>query len=238
MEKLQRAVVITGGGQRIGAHLVRQFLLQGEYPVVFTYRRESDEVAALRQAGARAIHADFSDSAAIDAFVETLKATVGSLRGLIHNASLWCKDAEMQPDPSLYEETFRVHVEVPYRLNQACEPLFHQCEGMRDIISISDSSVQGTNEQTIAYLASKAAMQNMSKQFAKRLAPEIKVNDIAPGLIMFHEGDPEDYRRERLRQSAIGIEPGPDVVWQAVHYLMNSPYSTGLSLPVDGGRHL
>ncbi len=229
---------MTGGGRRVGAHLVRRLLEEGEYPVLFTYRRETDEVKELRQAGAHAIQVDFRNAATIDDFIDLLRSKVNDLRALIHNASIWRKDSEMILEPQLYQETFRIHVEVPYRLNLAFEPLLRRGKGVKDIISISDSSVQGTNEQTIAYLASKAAMQNMSKQFSKRLAPEIKVNDIAPGLIMFHEDDPEDYRRERIRQSAIGIEPGPDVVWQAVHYLMNSPYSTGLSLPVDGGRHL
>ena len=125
-----------------------------------------------------------------------------------------------------YRSLFCLHVDTPIYLNEALKPLLQaSSSSLKDIISLSDFGVANPNSQTISYLASKAALQNAMQNFAKKFAPEIKVNDIAPGLIMFNEGDGEEYKAKRLAQSALPIEPGPEVVWQAVQYLMNSSYT-------------
>jgi dihydromonapterin reductase/dihydrofolate reductase len=81
-------------------------------------------------------------------------------------------------------------------------------------------------------------MEALSRSFAARLAPRIKVNSIAPALIMFNDGDPQDYREKALAKSALGIEPGPEVVYQSIRYLMDNPYVTGTCLDLNGGRNL
>lgn len=71
-----------------------------------------------------------------------------------------------------------------------------------------------------------------------RFAPRIKVNGIAPALIMFNPDDDADYRSKTLKKSALGIEPGPLVIYQSLRYLLDNPYVTGTTLTVNGGRHL
>lgn len=235
MAKLQNAVFITGAGQRIGYHLARQFLQQAEFPVVFTYRTLRPQVEELMALGAIGFQADFTQPEALPALVKAIENQVESLRAVIHNASLWQADAGLEQIESL----FQIHVEAPYYLNNALEPLLKASNSsLKDIISLSDCSVNRVSGEHIAYLSSKAALQTMSKGFAKKFAPEIKVNDIAPALIMFNAGDSEEYKQKRLAQSVLGLEPGPEVVWQAVQYLMNSAYTTGTILPLEGGRSL
>jgi len=237
MKKLQNAVFITGAGQRIGYYLAKAFLQQGDYPVLFTYRTHHPEVDALKALGGIGFQVDFTAPNALPTLIKQVEASAGSLRAVIHNASLWLSDDMIEEGgEKIFNGLFQLHAEVPYVLNQAFTPLLQASSApLKDIISLSDASVNRVSSDHIAYIASKAALQAMAKGFAKKLAPNIKVNDIAPALILFNEGDDEAYKQKRLAQSALGIEPGAEVVWQAVQYLMNSPYTTGTVLSLDGG---
>jgi dihydromonapterin reductase/dihydrofolate reductase len=231
--QLKNAILISGAGQRIGYYLAKQFLTQTDYPVIFSYRTERAGVAELVRLGGVAIQADFNQPDAIASFITEVKARVGSLRALIHNASVWLDDSA----PASFEQQMRLHVELPYRLNQVLCDLLRANESA-DIISISDAKVARGSAHQIAYLASKAALQNMTKSFALAYAPRVKVNDIAPALIMFNEGDSESYRQQRLQQNLIPIEPGPEVIWQTINYIMQTPYLTGQQITLDGGQSL
>jgi len=236
---LKEAVFISGAGQRVGLYLAKQFLLQTDYPVVFTYRTEKPGVAELKALGAIGIQVDFSQMESVDGLVQTLNQQVASLRAVIHNASTWADDVTVADNNNVFTEMFKVHVDVPYQLNIALKPMLDNANStLKDIIAITDSSIELPNDRHIAYMATKAALNNMTKNFAKKYAPHIKVNSVAPGLILFNKGDSEAYKQRRLAQSAIAIEPGADVVWQAVHYVLNSGYTTGICLPVDGGKPL
>ncbi len=78
----------------------------------------------------------------------------------------------------------------------------------------------------------------MSRSFARKLAPEIKVNAIAPSLILFNEGDDAEYRKQALDKSLMKIAPGEKEISDLIEYLFSSRYVTGRSFAVDGGRHL
>ncbi len=224
--KFKQAVLVTGAGQRIGFYLAEQFLRHTPYPVVFTYRTRRPGVQALLDQGAVGIQVDFQQSDAAEQIVEALQAQVQSLRAVIHNASLWEPDSAVVQQPALLQALMDVHVKVPFWLNQQCAPLL-KAAGRADIIHITDCKAKMGMEDYAAYLASKAALSSMTQSFAKQYAPAIKVNEIAPGLILFNEDDCEAYRQKRLAQSAIPIEPGPEVIWQAVDFLINNLYATG-----------
>ena len=89
-----------------------------------------------------------------------------------------------------------------------------------------------------AYCASKAGLESLTLSFAARLAPRIKVNSIAPALLMFNDSDDAAYRSKTLAKSALGIEPGPQAFYQSLRYLLDNPYVTGTTLTLNGGRHL
>ena len=107
-----------------------------------------------------------------------------------------------------------------------------------DIIHITDYVVERGSDKHIAYAASKAALDNMSRSFARKLAPAIKVNAIAPSLILFNEGDDAEYRKQALDKSLMKIAPGEKEISDLIEYLFSSRYVTGRSFAVDGGRHL
>lgn len=229
----KNAILITGAGQRIGHYLAKQFLLHTDYAVFFTYRTAKVGVDELIAMGAVGIQADFTIVADVDRVITTLKQQASSIRALIHNASLWLDD-EVEGS---FEAQWRVHVQAPFRLNEALYSLL-RASSESDIIALTDASLTHGHQNKVGYYASKAALQEMIYAYAKKYAPTIKVNAIAPGLLMFHETDNADYRAKRLADLAIPLEPGANVIWQAVSYLMQNPYTTGSVLKLDGGYGL
>ena len=231
----QTPILITGAGQRIGLHCAQRLLDDG-YPVIISYRRERDAIDRLRLRGATAISADFSDDAGIMAFIDALKTHTDSLRAIVHNASEWRPDTPGQ-EAEVFRQLFQIHMLAPYLINLHCSELLRH-GGPADIVHIGDDVTRKGSSKHIAYAASKAGLDNLTLSFAASLAPQIKVNGIAPALIQFNPNDDEAYRRAALAKSALGIEPGPEVIYQSLRYLMDNPYVTGTTLTVNGGRHL
>jgi dihydromonapterin reductase/dihydrofolate reductase len=228
-------VLITGASQRIGLHCAERLLADG-YPVIVSYRQERDGLRRLRELGATTLAADFSDLAGIMAFIEALKAQTTTLRAIVHNASSWRAEAPGQEAAALLD-MFHVHMLAPYLINLHCADLL-RASRPADIVHISDDAVRKGSRQHVAYCASKAGLDNLTLSFAQKYAPAIKVNGIAPALILFNPEDTDHYRSQALAKSALGIEPGPEVIYQSLRYLFDNPYVTGTTLTVNGGRHV
>ncbi|TKJ68604.1 dihydromonapterin reductase [Pseudomonas viridiflava] len=228
-------ILITGASQRVGLHCAQRLLEQGQ-PVIVSYRSERPGIDELRRAGAVALKGDFSSEAGIMTFIEALKDHTVSLRAIVHNASEWL--AETPGDEAeQFSRMFNVHMLAPYLINLHCAPLLHASE-VADIVHISDDVTRKGSSKHIAYCASKAGLESLTLSFAARLAPRIKVNGIAPALLMFQPTDDAAYRANVLAKSALGIEPGAEVIYQSLRYLLDSTYVTGTTLTVNGGRHV
>lgn len=227
-------ILITGASQRLGLHCVRRFL-EADQPLIISYRQPRPIVDELRQLGVHCIQADFSSEAGILNFIAAVKAHTSTLRAIVHNASLWI--SEDGPDTAAFLQMHNVHVLAPYLINHYCAPLLRQ-SAQADIIHISDDVTRRGSARRIAYSASKAGLDNLTLSFAASLAPHIKVNTIAPALIMLHPDDDEDYQQHATAKSVLGTVPGPEVIYQSLRYLLDTPYVTGTTLTVNGGRHL
>lgn len=228
-------ILITGASQRIGLHCADRLLDDG-HAVIISYRSEREGVAHLRRRGAVALAADFASAEGILAFIETLKAHTTALRAIVHNASQWHSETPGQ-ESELFQRMFNVHMLAPYLINLHCAGLLRH-GGAADIVHIGDDVTRRGSRKHIAYAASKAGLDNLTLSFAASLAPAIKVNGIAPALIQFNPDDDDEYRRKALAKSALGIEPGAEVIYQSLRYLLDNPYVTGTTLTVNGGRHL
>ncbi|MCW8156447.1 dihydromonapterin reductase [Stutzerimonas stutzeri] len=231
----QAPILITGASQRIGLHCAERLLEDG-FPVIVTYRRERDSIDRLRTLGASTLKADFSDEAGITRFIAALREQTASLRAIVHNASEWRPDTPGQ-EAEAFRQLFQVHMLAPYLINLHCADLLRH-GGPADIVHIGDDVTRKGSKKHIAYAASKAGLDNLTLSFAASLAPAIKVNGIAPALIQFNPDDDAEYRRKALAKSALGIEPGAEVIYQSLRYLLDNPYVTGTTLTVNGGRHL
>ncbi len=247
-------VLITGAAQRVGLHCALG-LQQAGYQVIATYRQPKAGVEQLRQAGVICLALDIQADQDLAVQVTALAGQVSALcqqhhlplRALIHNASSWAGEAEagstlleqLSADAMVFDEMFRIHTKLPYLLSRALAPLLTAAQGHpADIIAISDFAVNTGSCNHMAYAASKAALENLVLSLARQLAPQVKVNAIAPALLMFNEGDSAEYRAFTLKKSLMEIEPGPAEVLQSILYLLQSRYITGRVLALDGGRHL
>ncbi|PVZ86676.1 dihydromonapterin reductase [Serratia sp. S1B] len=231
-------VLITGGARRIGLALAKSFL-QRHVPVIIAYRSDYPALTELKNLGAICLQGDFSTHEGIYSFAEQVKQVAPKLRAVIHNASAWLAESNEIAPEQVMASMLQIHVYTPYLLNQLLEPcLRDQGQAGADIIHLTDYVVEKGSDKHIAYAASKAALDNMTRSFARKLAPEVKVNAIAPALIMFNSDDDEQYRQQALAKSLMKIAPGENEVVSLVDYLMNSRYVTGRTHSVDGGRPL
>jgi dihydromonapterin reductase/dihydrofolate reductase len=228
-------ILITGASQRIGLYCAERLLDDG-HTLIATYRHERAGIEQLRQRGVLTLQADFASEASILDFIATLKNHTESLRAIVHNASDWLNEQPGQ-EAAAFQQLFAVHMLAPYLINLHCQELLRR-SAPADIVHISDDVARKGSAKRPAYCASKAGLDSLTLSFAARFAPQIKVNGIAPALILFNPDDDADYRRKTLNKSALGIDPGPLVIYQSLRYLLDNPYVTGTTLTVNGGRHL
>jgi dihydromonapterin reductase/dihydrofolate reductase len=233
-------VIITGGAQRLG--LATAIALQKlGYRVVITYRSHRPILYDLEASGIATMYADFADEEGIHRLTGELCSRFNSVRAIIHNASEWLQEGKHQTDESVMKRMLNTHVMAPYLINQACgDLLIHhgRKHGYADIIHMSDYVATNGSRKHIAYAASKAALDNLTLSYASKLAPWVKVNSIAPALLMFNEDDDELYREKAMKKSLLGIVPGASEGVSTIRYLLESRYLTGKTIALDGGRHL
>lgn len=231
----QAPILITGVGKRIGFALAKHFLKKG-YPVLGTYRTAHPQLSELE--GAQLFAVDFYQQKSIDELITAIRQEYSSLRAVIHNASDWLPESSDHAPTEIFSRMMQIHAGVPYQINLALTDLLENSEEGSDIIHITDYVSEKGSSKHIAYAASKAALSNLTLSFAASLAPKVKVNSIAPSLIMFNPHDDEAYRSKALDKSLLKITPGEQEMVDAVEYLMRSQYMTGRTLSLDGGRPL
>lgn len=231
-------ILITGAGQRIGRYCAER-LAEAGFKVIATYRTPRPELTALAQRGVTLLQADFKEIDGIERFIAALHETTPLLRAIIHNASLWLTDAEMEQQLERFDETIRVHLLAPYLISTRCSDLLRRSPApKKDIIHFTDANIPRGKAAKALYLASKAALENLTLSLASRFAPEIKVNAIAPGLISLRTEVPAERRDAMLKRCALGFDPGPEVVYQTLRYILTNDFLTATVIKLDGGRNI
>lgn len=233
---MSEVILITGVGQRVGMHLAEHLQTHG-FQVIGTYRTERTSLDRLSSLGIDLIQCDFNYAEHVQSLISSVQKKAPALRAIIHNASDWLPDGTADQAILTMQVMMHIHVAVPYQLNLALKQQLLSSD-TADIIHITDYVAEKGSKKHIAYAASKAALENMTLSFAQLLAPRVKVNSIAPALVLFNEGDDEEYKLKARAKSLMNKEAGASEMINTVEYLLQSRYVTGRSLAVDGGRHL
>jgi dihydromonapterin reductase/dihydrofolate reductase len=223
-------LIVTGAGSRVGFELVQALWLKGYSPIIAVCRRQTQ--AFLACPGIQVEVCDLTDSDQRTALIQRITEQFQSLRGIVHNASVWLGD-----DLESLRTMQALHVEAPYHLNMALEDML-KATPKSDIVHIGDESAQRGVVNHVGYAATKAALTNLTLSFAKRFGPSVRVNTVSPGFLLAPAGASEEWRANALGKAIIQCEPGSKPLIDAVLYLLASNYATGTDLKINGGRHL
>lgn len=241
---MSKTILITGAAKRIGASCARLMHAEG-YTLIVHYQNSETEAMALvaelnaiRTDSAWGLHADLSDGAQLRDLSVRVMDRVERLDGLIHNASQFfpCEVADV--DENVWNSLFNSNLKAPFFLTQALLPLLKQSHA--SVINMVDIYGQRPLLGHAVYSMTKAALIAMTHSLAKELAPDIRVNAVAPGAILWPEsGHEQTAQIELLSKVALQRCGEPEDIAKAVRYLMlDAPYVTGQVLNIDGGRSL
>jgi pteridine reductase len=239
-----RVALVTGAGQRLGRAIAEGLgKLGADVAVHFhTSGQGAEEVAArIRADGnrARAVTADLADPAAIQPLLETIGQFLGPVSILVNSAGILQRADFLDTSPELLERLWAVNVRAPFLLGQAAAAGMAKA-GRGDIVNVLDvAGVAHTWRHHAAYAMTRAALASLTRSTALELAPRVRVNAIAPGLVL----PPDDLGAELREVLASNIPAGgfgsPADVVDTVAFLVAGPrFITGQVLVVDGGRSL
>lgn len=236
-----KVIAITGGGQRLGAAMVRLAAQAGMRVALHYHQSQAGAqslVAELTAMGAQvwAWQGDFTQPNIPKAFVDATIAHYGTLDVLVNNAGMWRATALGQVTATDWHELLTLNVAAAFATIQQATPMLTQTCGV--VVNICDAGVYRPWRNYTPYLASKGALVTMTMALAKELAPAVRVNGVAPGLALI----PDDWDAARIRQATQHIPlqthgSACDIA-EAVLFLAAAPFITGVILPVDGGVSL
>lgn len=237
-----KVALITGGARRVG-RAITESLAEAGATVVINYNSsvaEADELrGTLEKRGTRVltVQADVSKPAEIERLFARVADEVGSLDILVNNASVFGKAPFLEITEDMWHEVVDVNLKGPFFVSQAATPLL-RASGAGNIINMADLSAFQAWPSYSHHAVSKAGLVHLTKVMARVLAPEIRVNAIAPGTVL----PPEDYEGTAGEGSSdrrlIARKGTPDDVVRALFYLLSSNFVTGQVVLVDGGRTL
>jgi len=239
-----KQVLVTGGAQRLGAEIVRQFAAAG-WRVWCHYQRSADMARALQTelsaAGAQVelVQADLAQSTEVQRMVDHITQTSGPLDCLVNNASLFEPDTGAAMDLNGTRQQLEVNLIAPLSLASlmAKQSAPEATPGQRSVIHILDQKVFNLNPDYFSYTVSKLALERSVALQAQALAP-LRVCGVAPGL-MFLSGPQTQDNFDRASRVNLLREPiDPAQVAATCLFLAQNPCITGTTLCVDNGQHL
>ena len=237
-----KTALVTGGARRVGKALALALGRAGA-GVVINYNQSAAEaestVAELKAAGTRAtsFQADVSRKSDIDALIAHIRAEHGRLDILVNSASLFETARFRDITEADWRRVIDVNLTGPFLLSQAALPLLEESDAA-NIVNIVDLSAIQAWPSYAHHAVSKAGLLHLTKVMARALAPKVRVNAIAPGTVLppdGYDGTAGDGTSDRRVVEPAGT---PDDVVRALFYLIESPFVTGQTIVVDGGRTL
>ncbi|MEO8803763.1 MAG: pteridine reductase [Rudaea sp.] len=240
----RRVVLITGAAKRVGAAIARA-LHDAGYDLALHYRHSRREMDALcaeleftRAGSTLAVQAELGDIEHLPLIVEKCVARFGRLDALVNNASAFYATPIGTVTTEQWNELFASNAQAPFFLAQAAAPHLKRSQG--SIVNIVDIYAQRPLPNHSVYCMAKAALVGMTQALAKDLGPEVRVNAVAPGAILWPEsGQAYADQHDLVARTPLKRTGSPEDIGAAVLFLLrDAKFTTGETIKVDGGRAL
>ncbi|HEY4559800.1 MAG TPA: pteridine reductase [Lysobacter sp.] len=236
--------LVTGGARRLGAAIARRLHAAG-YDLALHYRTSAGEARALagalqaaRPGSVLLLEAELADFDRLPELVARTVGRFGRLDALVNNASGFGPAAFGAIHPAHWDAMLAVNAKAPFFLSQAAAPHLRAARGA--IVNLSDVYARAPRADLAAYATSKGALEAATHALAVAMAPEVRVNAVAPGAILWPDEGIDPALQERLlAMTPLGRTGTPEEIAAAVLWLLrDATYTSGTVLSVDGGRHL
>ena len=237
-------VLITGAAKRVGAQIARTLHGAG-YDVALHYRHSRAEMEALiaeldaaRPHGTFTVQAELADIDALGGIVEKCTSRFGRLDALVNNASAFFPTPIGEATAKHWDELFASNARAPFFLSQAAAPALKTAHGC--IVNIVDIYAERALLKHPIYTMAKAALAAMTRSLARELAPDVRVNGVAPGAVLWPDnGATYTNQEELLARTPLGRTGTPEEIAKAALFLIrDATFTTGEIIKVDGGRSL
>jgi pteridine reductase len=239
-----KVILVTGGARRVGVAICRRLHSQGASLVVH-YRASESEARALeaeleqvRPGSVALVQADLLETANLPRLIDETVSHFGRLDALVNNASSFFPTPLGEVTEDGWEDLIGSNLKAPLFLSQAAAPQLKRQRGC--IVNIVDIHSEWPLKRYVVYNAAKGGLASLTRSLAAELAPEVRVNGISPGPILWPEAG--EWMDEASRQHIIGRTllkrtGEPDDIARTVSFLIaDAPYITGQIIAVDGGR--
>jgi len=239
-----KVILITGGVHRLGAHIAHVLHEQGAN-LVLHYRSSRDRALKLqkelnktRENSVVLVQADLLDISKLPAIIKDALAPWGKLDAVVNNASSFYPTKIGSVDDEQWDDLIGTNLKAPFFLSQAAAPHLQQQHGC--IVNIADIHADRPLKSYPVYSIAKAGLVMLTRALACELGPDIRVNAIAPGAILWPEMELDEVTKQRIVSRTFLKRKGdPANIANAVVFLIrDAVYTTGHVLNVDGGRSL
>ena len=237
-------VLVTGAARRIGAAISRRLHAAGARIVLHCHRSraEADDLAdalnTQRDASCAVVQGDLLDVEAIPALIEEAVRAFGRLDALVNNASSFYPTPFGHIGQGEWDDLMGSNLRAPLFLAQAAAPYLREAKGA--VVNLVDIHADRPLKDFVVYSIAKTGLAGLTRALALEMGPHVRVNGVAPGAILWPDGDEHFAPTERSRivaQTPLARIGGPEDVAGAVKYLLfDAPFVTGQIIAVDGGR--
>lgn len=238
--------LITGSAHRLGARTA-QMLHERGWNLVIHYRSRENQAEGLvkamnhqRQNSAIALQADLSAITETKLLGHEAAEQWGRLDALVNNASVFYPNPTPEATEDDWDNIMHTNLKAPFFLLQACLPALRESAG--SVVNLIDIYSEKPLPEHPLYCASKAGLAALTRSWAKDLAPEVRVNGVSPGAILWPEGDvavDAGYISRILDKTPLKRTGTPDDIARTIVFLLTeAPFITGQIVSVDGGRSL
>ncbi|HEY2344645.1 MAG TPA: pteridine reductase [Xanthomonadaceae bacterium] len=241
----QRPVaLITGASRRIGAAIARR-LHEAGYDLALHHRRDDDRMEALvselesdRAGSTLELRAELAELDDLPLMIADVVMRFERIDALVNNASAFIPTPIGETTPQQWDTIFAANARAPFFLAQAAAPHLRATSGT--IVNLVDVYAERPLKDYALYCMAKAALVMLTKSLAKELGPQVRVNAIAPGAVLWPEAGLDSELQEKLlAKTALKRAGDPaDVADAALYLIRDARYTTGEILRVDGGRTL